>query len=161
MQKLYRVLKPLEDWSNGIQADNPNAVYTVMEHVSKGYLQTQFISTSKSYVLVKDFAGKGRPNGAAGTKKIVEIDVEILLQHVPNCIYIDLTDAAVLDVHIPNLLDEPHNRVRRFAKAFEEVLLKPVIKQQPIPDFNTGQLIQQPDLPFKIPPQCIKEIDCV
>ncbi|XP_053406473.1 uncharacterized protein LOC128559251 [Mercenaria mercenaria] len=164
MEILYRVLKPNEDPSNGIKADDPYADYTVMQHVGKGtYLNTQFISTSKTSEAMKVFAEHtkqyAKNEGTIGTRKIVEVDVRILRQYVPDCIYIDLTDQAVLNKYIPNLPNKLNTSARNFAHAFEEVLLQPVIKQPSQLD-TTGKWIQ-PILPGIIPPQCIKVIGCV
>ncbi|XP_060576484.1 uncharacterized protein LOC132733811 isoform X4 [Ruditapes philippinarum] len=54
---VYRVLRPGEN-PECLIAKDPLAMFTVFEHVSNGYLSTQFVSTCKSKTAVMDFADK-------------------------------------------------------------------------------------------------------
>jgi hypothetical protein len=147
---VYRVLRPDEN-PECLIAKSPFACYTVLEHVLKGHLSTQFISTCKSTAKVMDFADKGKPyamkNVTTGLRKIVSINLTKLLQLVPCCEIIDLTLPDVLNSYIPIMPpyipgSDDNIKARKFATKFQEVLIK-----LPVTDH--------------IPAECVAVIDCV
>ncbi|XP_060576480.1 uncharacterized protein LOC132733811 isoform X1 [Ruditapes philippinarum] len=151
---VYRVLRPDEN-PEYLIAKDPFAKYSVYDHVSNGYLNTQFISTCKSKAAVKYFAELGKPyaktHGTTGLRKIVSINLTKLMQLVPSKI-IDLTLPGELNSYIPIIPpyipgSKFHSKARNCATQVQEVL----IKLRVIETVNTTP----------IPAECVTLLGCV
>ena len=116
--KLYRILRPDED-PNAIVAKNPNADKTVLSHVNcgsrRGY-QSQYISTSASLDVAREYRNKAQEQGQAGLR-IAEFDTNALQQQ--GCQFFDLTTDAGRDAHLGRAV-----MAKNFARKSQEIVLK-------------------------------------
>lgn len=118
-QYLYRVLRPSEDPSKGLQAKDLNSDIDVEEHVAYGtYRSSKYISTCANKSSAEGFAYLGIGHGDPKPKRIVTIDVS-LLNSVPGVKIIDLTNPVTLSIYCRN-----NDRAQGFANRRDEVLVE-------------------------------------
>ena len=113
---VYRLLRPDEN-PDGIVAKNPGAQKSVLSHVNCGSrpkYASQFISTSASLDVAKDYKKKGEEKGITGLR-ICEFEVDKLPQ---TCQIVDLTTEENRDKYLGNAV------CKAYAKASAEVLLQ-------------------------------------
>ena len=113
---VYRLLRPNEN-PDGIVAKNPGAQKSVLSHVNCGSrpkYASQFISTSASLDVAKDYKKKGEEKGLTGLR-ICEFEVDKLPQ---TCQIVDLTTEENRDKYLGNAV------CKAYAKASAEVLLQ-------------------------------------
>ncbi|XP_063419261.1 uncharacterized protein LOC134702100 [Mytilus trossulus] len=118
MEYVYRLLRPEENYENGIRAKNPNSSTSVFRHVLGGSWgpTSKYISTCGSLQALRDFASKSRRPG-----EIIKIKIDMLPENVE---IIDLRDYLKRMEYIEHTNDEDEIRkFNNFANKFEEVLL--------------------------------------
>lgn len=118
MDYVYRLLRPDENYANGIKAKHPNSTTSVFRHVLGGSWgsTSKYISTCGSLQALRDFASKSRSPG-----NIIKIKIDTLPENVE---IIDLRDYSERMEYIEHTNDEDEIRkFNNFANKFEEVLL--------------------------------------
>lgn len=133
---VYRVLRPNENWQQGIRQQSPNAGYQIVQHLN-GMPRTQYISASRTLQAAQAFAIRAREyiEGQGLQPPNSFTIVSINTAHIqPNNI-IDLTIPATLDEHVPEQQDEMpnqrgYNSARRNAEMYKEVLIKQAIPSE-------------------------------
>ncbi|XP_022809131.1 uncharacterized protein LOC111346100 [Stylophora pistillata] len=117
-KRLWRILRPDEVPTDGLEAKDPKASKTVLSHVNCGSLKgyaSQYISTTASYEVAKHYKAMGKKKGLTGLR-IAEIDLDALPKHCKLEI-VDLTTEENRDKYLGNAV------CKNFAKASCEVLL--------------------------------------
>ena len=115
-KNVYRILRPDEN-PEGIVARDPVAEKNVLSHVncgSRSNYASQFISTSASLDVAKDYKEKGEEKGLTGLR-ICEFEVDKLPQ---TCQIVDLTTEENRDKYLGNALS------KTYAKVSAEILLQ-------------------------------------
>ncbi|VDI22637.1 Hypothetical predicted protein [Mytilus galloprovincialis] len=118
MDYVYRLLRPEENYANGIRAKHPNSTTSVFKHVLDGsYRSTsRYISTCGSLHALRKFAQKSRSPG-----HVIKIQIDALPDDVE---IIDLRDYHERMEYIEHTDDEDEIwKFNNFANKFEEVLL--------------------------------------
>ena len=121
-ENIYRILRP-DEKPEGIIAKDPGTQKSVRSHVNCGswpYYSSQFISTSASLDVAKDYKEKGEKKGLTGLR-ICKFDVNKLPS---TCQIVDLTTEENRDKYLGNAV------CKNYAKASPEVLLQCTV---PIP----------------------------
>lgn len=115
--KLYRILRPDENPQSIVPKDI-TAEKTVLSHVNcgsrPGYV-SQYISTSASLDVARNYKQKGEDKGLTGLR-ICEFDVNYLVERA--CQLFDLTEEANRNLYLGRA-----RMAKNFAKASQEVLL--------------------------------------
>ena len=110
-----------------IKAKNPDSDVSVLKHVDVGSYSprhSRYISTSASQQAIEMFARKSKTK----VKMVVKISCHLL----KDVDYIDLTEKAIRDKHIP----QDEERANNFAKKFHEVLLVGEIPERCVHSFQ-------------------------
>ena len=109
------------------KAKNPDSDVSVLKHVDVGSYSprhSKYISTSASQQAIEMFARKSK----AKVKMVAKVSCHLL----KDVDYIDLTDKAIRDEHIP----QDEDRACNFAKKFQEVLLVGEIPERCVHSFQ-------------------------
>jgi hypothetical protein len=119
---LYRLLRPDENWENGLSAKSPFSDVSVFDHVISGSsmdFNSKYISTFGSLNAMLKFRSKSLTPGAQMVQ-IVEDDLPVIEK-------IDLRTSIIRrNQYIPDHPQFPNaliNKFNNYAKKFEEVLL--------------------------------------
>lgn len=115
---LYRVLRPDEDHTKGLNAAFPESSLSVCDHVAYGSRRkSKYISTCADLSKAMNFARLGMQRRGVSKKTIVTIDVD-KLRSVPGVQIIDLTDPFTLMIHCGT-----NSRAISFAQDWNEVIV--------------------------------------
>lgn len=116
---VYRALTPEQEVqalnNEPILPKDPNAGYSIQEHIDDGKLKTQYISTTKKLGTAEFYARPAPRFGKMDTSKIVKID----LDKIDKTNYFDVSNG--INPQTGNKLDNP---AFRYAKKDKEVLLE-------------------------------------
>lgn len=140
---LYRLLRPEENWEDGLTAKNPNSHTSVVEHISTGSnrgSQSPYIATCGSLNAVLSFRSKSN----ISSLHIVQISEDNL-----PVVKIDLRTWSSRRKHyVPDVdSNESINKFNNFARVYETVLLvgyvpKTHIQLMDESDFDSEQLLE-------------------